>query len=403
MSAAGPSGMRPEHLREMVAVRDKRCAQTLLGSLVKFVGAATQGNLPEAARWILDSRLVFLAKKNGPAPRPIRVGELWRRLVAKRLVDDNRKKVQQLCKAARQFGVAMPGGAEGLVHFRIQLEKFLRLSGSAFAVVDVDFKNAYPSLEWDSIREAVEEDLPEIAPWTRWCHASAGRVVLPCGTSIWIDRGAEQGNPLGPIYCALTLARMMSKVRATLQQGGVGFFDAWFMDDGQLVCQPDVADRLLRVIDAEAARIGASRATGVEAKSVARLVGAEEAVTLTGSDWKTDYIKSSTTEAPSKQQHVLGVDFGPTHSVGQQFSHATKAVAGLHDALASTGDTASELVLLRQCADVCKVVHLLRAAGATLDPEELGAYDDMLEGSLIRCLGGELDCFSLDQAAMGER
>ena len=153
----------------------------------------------------------------------------------------------------------------------------------------------------------------------------------------------------------------------------------------------------------EAARIGASRATGVEAKSVARLVGAEEAITLTGSDWKTDYIKSSTTEAPSKQQHVLGVDFGPTHSVGQQFSHATKAVAGLHDALASTGDTASELVLLRQCADVCKVVHLLRAAGATLDPEELGAYDDMLEGSLIRCLGGELDCFSLDQAAMGER
>ena len=93
MSAAGPSGARPEHLRELVAVRDRRVSNALLSAIGKFASAAAAGELPGAARWILDSRLVFLRKKRGAAPRPIRVGELWRRVVAKRMLDDSRSKI----------------------------------------------------------------------------------------------------------------------------------------------------------------------------------------------------------------------------------------------------------------------------------------------------------------------
>ena len=75
MSGPGPSGARPEHLRELIAVRDRRCSGAMLAAIGKLVEVATAGKLCEAARWILDSRLVFLAKKAGAAPRPIRVGE----------------------------------------------------------------------------------------------------------------------------------------------------------------------------------------------------------------------------------------------------------------------------------------------------------------------------------------
>ena len=78
MSAAGPSGARPEHLRELVAVRDRRIANALLAAIDKFVKAAIGGELPDASRWLLNSRVVFLEKKNSTVPRPIRVGELWR-------------------------------------------------------------------------------------------------------------------------------------------------------------------------------------------------------------------------------------------------------------------------------------------------------------------------------------
>jgi hypothetical protein len=394
MSAAGPSGARAEHLRELVAVRDRRCANALLCAIGKFVDVATSGRLCDAARWTLDSRLVFLRKKSGVVPRPIRVGELWRRVVAKRLVDSCREDVQQACLVARQFGVAIPGGAEGLIHFRTLLERSLAASEGAMVVIDVDFKNAFPSLEWDSIREAVDEALPQASAWTHWCHQEPGRVILPSGDELRIDRGAEQGDPMGPIYCALVLARVAARARAACSAQGTEFFDAWYLDDGQLICRPSHADAVLRALDFEAGRVGAVRAAGTEAKSVARLLGSGGAA---HPQWKTERIKDTTSEDPARQQHVLGVDFG---AVAMQFEAATEQVAELHEALALVEDTACEMILLRKCADVCKVVHLLRAAGPSIGEDALKSYDALLGRSLQRCLG-RLDDLSLRQACLG--
>ena len=196
MSALGPSGARPEHLRELVAVRDRRVAAQLLGAIGRLHEVAAKGELCAAARWLLDSRLVFLRKKSGNAPRPIRVGEMWRRVIAKRLVDANREKAQRFCLAARQFGVAVPSGAEGLVHFRAQAERLLGAADTATAV-DVDLKNAFPTLEWDESGRL-------------WKHSSRtwrrGRAaVMPCPRASYspLERrdhkpGRAAGRPLGP-------------------------------------------------------------------------------------------------------------------------------------------------------------------------------------------------------------
>ena len=64
LSAPGPSGARPEHLREMMACSNKQLGRRLLQSISKFVDAASRGLLPDESRFILDSRLVYLKKKN---------------------------------------------------------------------------------------------------------------------------------------------------------------------------------------------------------------------------------------------------------------------------------------------------------------------------------------------------
>ena len=107
----------------------------------------------------------------------------------------------------------------------------------------------------------------------------------------------------------------------------------------------------------------------------------EKKKTAQGEHWLTPYVRSSSMSEPSRQKHVLGVDFGETFSTDRQFQRATQAVSDLHEALALLNDTASELILLRKCADVCKVVHLLRAAAPSIEP-------GTLERSLLRCLGG---------------
>ena len=87
------------------------------------------------------------AQEKNNVPRPIRVGELWRRAIGKRMVADNKEKITNVCKDFRQYGVGIPGGTDALIHFRMVLEE-LGQTGSidtALAIIDVDFQNAFPS------------------------------------------------------------------------------------------------------------------------------------------------------------------------------------------------------------------------------------------------------------------
>ena len=98
---------------------------------------------------------------------------------------------------------------------------------------------------------------------------------------------------------------------------------------------------------------------------------------------------------------MLGVDFGHgDHSVSCQFRRAIALAGELHSALAQVGHAGCELILLRKCADACKVIHLLRAAGPSIDPAILDEHDAQLARSLQRCLG-PLDSMALDQASLG--
>ena len=107
-----------------------------------------------------------LRKKKAPAPRPIRVGEFWRRVVGKRLAHSVRTDAQAIFLKLRQFGVAIPGATDVLVHLRSVLEETLRQDdGPALACLDLDLRNAFPSFEWDAVRAAVGEHLPSLLPW----------------------------------------------------------------------------------------------------------------------------------------------------------------------------------------------------------------------------------------------
>ena len=133
----------------------------------------------------------------------------------------------------RQCGVSLPGGADALVHFRRCLEQAAGgIHAEAVAILDLDLRNAFPSIEWQAVRSAVQELAPELGPWTRWCHGAPAQVQLPCGQWISCDRGAEQGDPLGPAYCGLVLADVLAQVRQDLGAAADQILDMWFMDDG---------------------------------------------------------------------------------------------------------------------------------------------------------------------------
>ena len=109
--------------------------------------------------WILGTRVVFIDKKGSPKPRPLRIGEFFRRLIAKRNLSMHQPRLAQRMLKARQFGVAIPGGAESLVHWRTTVIEEIQADSlhGVWALLDLDWQNCYPSLEWDSIEESVEK------------------------------------------------------------------------------------------------------------------------------------------------------------------------------------------------------------------------------------------------------
>ena len=279
-------------------------------------------------------------------------------------------------------------------------------------ILDLDLKNAFPNFEWDHIRAGVDNHAPDVAGWTRWCHSDESFVILPCGRILWSNRGAEQGDPLGSLYCGVVLIdvikRTRERIQAELHDDSDVFFDVWYMDDGQVILDPRHVHLFLQVFDEELLKVGATRGRVEpggdmeELKSVAKLIGSAEGILEVDDDWATPYVRSTCRIAPNNGNgHVLGIDFGDTGVATVQFEECIDKIELLHRSISSLGSAGSELVLLRRCADICKLTHLLRAAGHIIAPVSLRRFDEHLDRTLSLIVGGSLHNEAILQASLG--
>ena len=79
--AGGPDGTRPQHLRDLISIRET--GTPLISSLTAFVNILMEGKCPPTvAPTLFGGRLIALQKKSGGI-RPIAIGYTWRRLAAK--------------------------------------------------------------------------------------------------------------------------------------------------------------------------------------------------------------------------------------------------------------------------------------------------------------------------------
>ena len=366
-----------------------RCAVTtrLLRAEAKFVQTARRGALPPQAHWITDSRLVFLRKVGSETPRPIRVGEMLRRVVAKRIAFDTRSANLKHLASVRQCGVGLPGGAEALIHLRRCMEE--ALAGDecpVVAILDLDLRNAFPSLEWPAIRAAVASQAGDISPWTEWCHQKAARINLPAGVWTTCDRGAEQGDPLGSLYCALVLVDCAAAAAAAVRAAGYWVADFWFADDGQVILPPDAVDLYLRAFDASLSAVGGTRVgTDGKVKSTVKLLGPPGAMAATPGEWCTEYVSTSCKVVRNGPGGlVLGVGITATDGRELWAAAATEAER-VRAALPLVDDPAAELSLLRMCMGGCRLTRRLRGLGPDLQEQDIADADHAIESPCPRC------------------
>eukprot|EP00731_Ephydatia_muelleri_P038663 Em0851g2a len=174
-SAAGPTGLRIQHLLDVAEVPVPTSICSLLRGVINLLAS---GQAPAAiSQYMVGGSLVAL-RKGTQDIRPIAVGESLRRLTSKCLCSLIKEDASAFFQPF-QFGVALPQGCEKCL--------------------------ASPSLT----------NAPYIFPSSSHGQHGAMANTLSCGHSMGTltsEAGVQQGDPLGPFYFALVLHHLVLSI-----------------------------------------------------------------------------------------------------------------------------------------------------------------------------------------------
>ena len=198
-TAPGRTALRAQHLLD--GLRSAHNDEILV-HLTKLVNLLASGNAPQQiAPYLAGASLIGLFKDDNSL-RPVAVGEVLRRLVAKCLCDSTKDDAKDLLQPM-QIGVALPSGCEIGIHTVRQWwernagreDKFIFLA---------DFANAFNTVDRKTFLQAVRRSLPVLSAWTEWCYGQSSHLFFD-GARISSECGVQQGDPLGPLLFSLTL------------------------------------------------------------------------------------------------------------------------------------------------------------------------------------------------------
>ena len=167
-SAHGLDLSRFEHIRDLQ--RHDAAGFAAFFRLAQRLVAGGDG-CSSALRTLLGSaRLVAFAKPAGGV-RPIAVGSVWRRVIARAVASQCRARWAEALRPV-QFGVGVRGGTEAMVHgVRSLLQEH-----PEWCVAATDCRNAYNSVSRGGVLRAVQEFDPALLPFVRFFYDEPARL-----------------------------------------------------------------------------------------------------------------------------------------------------------------------------------------------------------------------------------
>ena len=190
-TAPGPSGLRSQHLKD--AIRSAH-GDEALEQVTSLCNLLARGGAPEFLSQYLAGASLMALEKPGGGIRPIAIGEVLRRLVAKCFCNLHEPDVKTYLWP-KQIGVAAPLGAEvGSQTVRQWCQRNQASEGKVLFIAD--FENAFNTVDRGRFLREVRHHLPGLARWAKWCYGRPSKLFFE-GAIIKSEVGVQQGDPLG--------------------------------------------------------------------------------------------------------------------------------------------------------------------------------------------------------------
>ncbi|CAG9109033.1 unnamed protein product [Plutella xylostella] len=237
-SAAGLDGLRPQHLKELISVSAGDNGHKLLESLTRLCNFLLKGMLNlEVCPYLYGASLCALSKSDGGI-RPIAVGSVFRRLVAKvggRAV----KSEMSVFLQPHQLGYGTALGCEAAIHATRSFAMTGCENASNDIILKVDLKNVFNSIERDGMLSKIQEHIPTLYPFLSQCYSLPSQLFYD-SESISSQVGAQQGDPLGPLIFSLAINDVVKSLASPL--------NVWYLDDGTIGGNIDTVEKDMKAI-----------------------------------------------------------------------------------------------------------------------------------------------------------
>lgn len=171
--------------------------------------------------------MISLTKKDGGI-RPIAIGNTLRRLAFKIACKTIRQRTSTYF-FPKQLGFGIIKGCESIVH---AVRTFIHSNkGLKKVILKIDMKNAFNCVERDTMLSAVKDQIPEL--FAMFWQAYRNISILFYGDDIILSqRGAQQGDPGGPLLFSLAIHKFVKYLSSSL--------NSFYLDDGTLGDDPSI-------------------------------------------------------------------------------------------------------------------------------------------------------------------
>ena len=224
--AAGPFGLDSQDLRRMLCSNSFRLAAGTLREQIAMLARrmATEDIDPASMSCFLANRLVPLAKGTDDV-RPVGIGEVWRRLVAKLVLVVCRSDVQRACGNLQVCG-GTPAGCEAAIHAAHALFE----QPDTEAALLVDASNAFNQMNRRSALHNVSILCPILFQFLLNVYRMPSALHIPTWQrSIMSTEGTVQGDPAAMAFFALNTLPLIQLANQKLPPPALA--QMWYADD----------------------------------------------------------------------------------------------------------------------------------------------------------------------------